>query len=197
MLNPTFRFLYLQDRKNQPVACIAMCYNKTKSDVKVGVSTTHPIDRRTYKKEVARALAVGRAVLEPITVMIVPSSDLTTHDILYDVVSHLYNKKLVPTRVKNSIKAWMSKSNAIQAKEDAQLRVSMETPSAPPSSKELLVNGGMAPLTSTSSHLFGSTNHVETVKPHPFATLEEAVSVHSSFSLETPEPGLKALGYFP
>jgi hypothetical protein len=94
MLNPVYRFIYLRDQENFPVGCIAMAYNKTSSTVSVGVSTVHPKDKLTaYSKAFAKDLAVGRVVRSPVVVPIVPASDLTWHDIMYDVMEFLYERR--------------------------------------------------------------------------------------------------------
>jgi hypothetical protein len=58
------KLFYLRDKKRQPVACVAWDYDgKT---IRFALSTYNPID--PYKKEIGRALAIGRFSFAPHTI---------------------------------------------------------------------------------------------------------------------------------
>ena len=125
-----YRFLYLRDKNRFPVACVAMDYDKVKNNVRVGLSTVHPLDKKgSFSKAVARRLAVGAAILTPISVpMKVVSSLITTHDITSEVLGTLEHNHTVPTRVRKAIDLWFKTTDALPPEDAPPVSVEASLP---------------------------------------------------------------------
>ena len=112
-----------------------MDYDRAKNNVRVGISTVHPLDKKgSFSKSVARRLAVGAAILTPIVVpMSTLASQITSHDITWDVLTSLDHNHTVPTRVRKAIDLWFKSANdATREAEEAPLvEVEVVHPAAP------------------------------------------------------------------
>lgn len=109
MSTPDFRFLYLRDKNQFPIACIAFNISLDTRAVLYGVSTFNIRDELVYDRHMGRCLAVGHAMLDKKT-MVIPKGMVKLQDIIWVLMSHLSKDKTLPTRARKSVNAWLNRA---------------------------------------------------------------------------------------
>ena len=99
------RIMYLRSSNGHPVGCIAISVDRNSSSVQYQLSVLNPQDN--FDRAVARQLAIGRLVEDPISVRIRKNANM--HDISLAVMDDIaYNGKgLLPSRAIKAAKLWM------------------------------------------------------------------------------------------
>lgn len=105
MLNQEFKIMFIRDSKRQPVACLATKFSRDSGNVYVGMSVLNPCDR--FNREMARSLAVGRAITQPVVVK--ADSSANAHDISRLIMNSIVSSGFVgiPARVIRAAKLWL------------------------------------------------------------------------------------------
>jgi hypothetical protein len=105
------RIMFLRDRKDQPVGCVAIKVIKSDKPLVVyGVSTLNPQDN--FNRAVARQLALGRIIETPNSFLTRnnPSMHNITEGVMLDIA---VNYKL-PNRARQAAKLWLKKNSDIR-----------------------------------------------------------------------------------
>lgn len=101
------RYIYLRDLKKQPVACIAVAFDRKRSTVSYNLSVLNPLDR--FDRDVARDLAVGRLCRDPVKLDLSDTNEINSHvitrSILKDMLS--WDTDLLPSRARKAGKRWL------------------------------------------------------------------------------------------
>jgi hypothetical protein len=109
MSTQEFRFFYLRNKNNFPIACLAYNISFDTRVVLYGLSTYNLRDELVYDQHMGRCLAVGHAMLDKNTITL-PKGMVKLHDILWMLMSHLHKDKTLPTRARKAINAWLNHS---------------------------------------------------------------------------------------
>ncbi len=103
----THRIMYLRDRSNNPVGCVAIKLHRhveyDRQLVEYQVSVLNPLDR--FDRATARHLALGRMVEAPLTVRVPvePSMYEVSSEVMRDIASDSGQ----PTRARQAAKRWL------------------------------------------------------------------------------------------
>ena len=108
-----YRVQYLKDENGRYVGCIAirehLAHKGAKSVlVEYRVSTLNPSD--TFDKEVARQLAIGRAVEAPYTVRVTAGANL--YEISQTIMKDIAGDSTATSRTRRAAKSWLRKNTA-------------------------------------------------------------------------------------
>ena len=103
------RVMYLRDHKGQPQGCVA-CQIKRSGNDYVGsyqLSVLNPVDK--FNRGVARALAKGRLLENPIQ-FVLPSSP-SMHEITDQMMAAIATNESLPTRARKSAQRWLDEAD--------------------------------------------------------------------------------------
>lgn len=117
-LNSSVRVMFLRNRQNHAVGCLAITLDRKSNSVDYQYSVLNPLD--SFDRKVARHLALGRLLENPISVSV--PKDATMHDVSRAVMTSLSSSKKVPTRAVKAAKLWL---NDARFKLDQNLAQSM------------------------------------------------------------------------
>ena len=98
-----FRIMFLRDKANQPVGCVAITLNKTSTKAKFNLTTLNPVD--DFDRKLARQLAIGRAVEDPMVVTL--PKDASIHDVSAAVMKSIGESKTIPDRSRKAARRWL------------------------------------------------------------------------------------------
>jgi hypothetical protein len=110
--------MFLRDRKNQPVGCVAIKIVKNdgtgnasnQSDLVVyAVSTLNPLDQ--FDRKIARQLALGRMVEDPNAARI--RSNASIHDISKVVMHSITHNPTLPNRARQAANLWLKNNRMV------------------------------------------------------------------------------------
>lgn len=106
------RFMFLRDRRNSPVGCLAITVSSDMTVVNYQYSVLNPVDG--FNRSLARELAAGRLVTKPIVIgkgdSFLPSGSYKfrgMHDITRAVMSHLATDAHAPKRASKAAELWL------------------------------------------------------------------------------------------
>jgi len=99
------RYIYLRDRKNFPVACVATKINYQSGKIEYGYSVYNPDDK--FDKNVAREEADKKAEAKKFSA--VWSESFTAHKSTESVLNSLLQQHGLPLRLKIAAKNWLKK----------------------------------------------------------------------------------------
>jgi hypothetical protein len=97
------RIMYLRSETGHPVGCLAIQLNRHEGQISYALSVLNPRDR--FNRAVARQLALGRLVEEPLKVKI--NREATMHDISEAVMKDIIKFKDAPTRAVKAARLWV------------------------------------------------------------------------------------------
>lgn len=95
--------MYLRAENGHPVGCLAIQLNRSNGTASYQLSVLNPRDR--FNRAVARQLALGRLLEEPLKVSV--HSEATMHDISEAVMKDIVAYKDAPARAVKSAKLWL------------------------------------------------------------------------------------------
>lgn len=110
-MGTSIRFFYLRDNRQQPVACVAVAFDKDLKQAAYGISVLNPKDR--FDRNVARDIAVGRLIRNPNKVnLFCPSKDITCHLITEKIMQDLlmWDSSELPARARKAASQWLKLS---------------------------------------------------------------------------------------
>jgi hypothetical protein len=99
------RYIYLRNRKNFPVACIATKINYQSGQIEYGYSVYNPDDK--FDKNVARDEADKKADQKKLAAAW--SESFTAHKSTESVLNNLLQQEDLPLRLKVAAKNWLKK----------------------------------------------------------------------------------------
>ena len=101
------RIMFLRDRSNQPVGCIASSVNRKSWTISYQLSVLNPHDH--FDRKMARRLAIGGLSEAPITIPIpyFGADELSSHIITRAIMEDLATRKSLPSRAVKSAKLWL------------------------------------------------------------------------------------------
>lgn len=99
------RTMFLRDKSGSPVGCLAIVAYPDSNVVEYQFSVAN-LEMDTFDREVARGLALGRLVEDPITVRL-PKRKFNMFDISQAVLKNLTRRKNVPSRAVKAAKLWL------------------------------------------------------------------------------------------
>jgi hypothetical protein len=105
------RVIYLRDKRNQIVGCVAVKLHREKLYAEYRASVLNPMDR--FERSLGRQLALGRLVEAPFVVSL-PSADCDLHEAFKAVMSDISKDTGEPTRAKKAAKRWLEQASAIE-----------------------------------------------------------------------------------
>lgn len=111
-----FRVMYLRDRNNHPVGCVAIKINgsfhrNASVSVEYQVSVLNPQDN--FERKMARLLALGRLVESPFSVKVDNrDGEIGMHTISKAVMNEITHNLNIPTRAKKAAGLWLKKNVA-------------------------------------------------------------------------------------
>jgi hypothetical protein len=97
------RIMFLRNESYRPVGCIAITVNRHSKTASYQFSVLNPADN--FDRKIARQLAIGRLVEQPIDVYI--SNNASMHDISESVMVDLAFSERAPTRAIKAAKLWL------------------------------------------------------------------------------------------
>lgn len=98
------RIMYLRSDNGHPVGCLAIQVNSSdRSQVSYQLSVLNPKDQ--FNRSVARQLAIGRLMEEPIKISI--RHNATMHDISEAVMEDILKYKDAPSRAIKAARLWV------------------------------------------------------------------------------------------
>lgn len=105
------RIMYLRSEDGHPVGCLAIQMNRAEGTVSYQLSVLNPRDR--FNRAVARQLAIGRLVEEPLKLAV--SKEANMHDISEAVMLDILKWQDAPARAIKAAKIWV-RQNGISSK---------------------------------------------------------------------------------
>lgn len=99
------RFMFLRDRRNSPVGCLAITVSSNMTEVNYQYSVLNPVDG--FNRALARELAAGRLVTKPISLSKGGPKFQGIHDITRAVMLHLAHTSLAPKRASKAAELWL------------------------------------------------------------------------------------------
>lgn len=102
------RIMYLRSETGHPVGCMAIQLNRHDGTLSYQLSVLNPRDQ--FNRAVARQLALGRLLEEPLKVKI--DRESTMHDISEAVMKDIVSFKDAPARAIKAAKLWLKQSNS-------------------------------------------------------------------------------------
>lgn len=103
------RVMFLRDKSNSPVGCVAILINPSTRLVEYQFSVVN-MAQDTFNRETARQLALGRLIESPITIPL-RERNLNMFNISQAVMKNLSRRKNAPSRAVKAAKTWL-KDNA-------------------------------------------------------------------------------------
>ncbi len=100
------RVMFLRNYVGTPIGCVAITLSRSKGVVEYQVSVLNPADR--FNRAVARQLAYGRLVEQPLSVPI--KKECSMHDVSHAVMTGIASNPNLPSRAIKAAKLWL-KSN--------------------------------------------------------------------------------------
>lgn len=98
------RFMFLRDKRNVPVGCLAITVSSNMKEINYQYSVLNPVDG--FNRSLARELAAGRLVTKPIVI----NSDLKflgINDITRTVMLDIAFNSHAPTRAIKAAELWL------------------------------------------------------------------------------------------
>jgi hypothetical protein len=96
--------MFLRDRSNQPVGCLAIELTRSRKSAKYQVSVLNPVDK--FDRSLARQIALGRLVEDSFTAPL-STKDVDMNQISTDVMTSLSKNKFVPSRASRAAARWL------------------------------------------------------------------------------------------
>ena len=96
--------MYLRDNKRQPVGCIVLALNASKTKIRYQMSVLNPADR--FDRSMARVIAKGRLLECPLTITLDEPLE-TMHEISGRVMLDIIGNCDVPARARKAAKRWL------------------------------------------------------------------------------------------
>jgi len=104
--------MYLRDRKNNPVGCLAIHLNAARQQVEYQLSVAAPEDK--FDKAMGRQLAIGRLVEKPFVVNV--RADAVMHDAIVAVMANIAacrsDTRVMPCRAIKVARGWLKAGDA-------------------------------------------------------------------------------------
>lgn len=102
------RFMFLRDRRNSPVGCLAIIVSPDMTEVNYQYSVLNPVDG--FNRALARELAAGRLVTKPIALapLVRGVKFKGIHDITRAVMSDLSDDAWAPKRASKAASLWLN-----------------------------------------------------------------------------------------
>ena len=99
--------MYLRDNKRQPVGCIVLALNASKTKIRYQMSVLNPADR--FDRSMARVIAKGRLLECPLTITLDEPLD-SMHEISERVMISIVDNFAgnFPARARKAAKRWLS-----------------------------------------------------------------------------------------
>ena len=104
-MNKNTRIMFLRNRNNHTIGCVAMQLSPRGKTVKYQVSTVNPVDK--FDRNLAKHIALGRLVDEP--VVLKSDEPLSMSDLAYAVMHDVFRNKELPTRARKSARRWLAR----------------------------------------------------------------------------------------
>jgi len=100
------RFMFLRNKKLQPVGCLAISRNDDCSEVFYQYSVLNPSDN--FNRKLARDLATGRLANSPIKIDCLNNTNFNNMtEVTAAVMDHLEATSSAPTRARKAAKLWL------------------------------------------------------------------------------------------
>lgn len=99
--------MYLRDNKNQPVGCIVLALNASKTKIRYQMSVLNSADR--FDRSMARVIAKGRLLENPLTITmdeLLDSMHKITERVMLDIVDNFDGN--FPARARKAAKRWLN-----------------------------------------------------------------------------------------
>lgn len=120
-MSTTYKIVYLRtnyqhgkDLFRQPIGCLAMQLKG--NTVNYAVSVAHPADVKSFNKEVARKIAVGRCAERPSSVELTSVDKVTYTTATEAVMKCVLKDESIPKRIRQSAKLWLDSKKELNAK---------------------------------------------------------------------------------
>lgn len=104
MMSNQVRFMFLRNKNNQPVGCLAIKFDKSKKRAYYQVSVLNPHDR--FNRSVGRELALGRLHSKPFVVVV--GTQFNMHEISKAVLADIELTKSLPARAVKAASLWLN-----------------------------------------------------------------------------------------
>lgn len=107
----SIRFVYLRDKRDQPISCIAVSYDKEDKKISFAISTLNPKDK--FNKKLGREVAEGRLIKTPYTIVLTKeSSEITAHYITRCILEDLnmWSEGTLPARTRKAALRWLEQA---------------------------------------------------------------------------------------
>lgn len=106
-MSSKYRVMYLRDKNQQPVGCVAIGLTRTMKNVKYGISVLNPVDK--FDRKTARLIALERLVNQPQSAVFIGNTDdISVHDVSISVMQNLSNNAHAPSRARRAAKRWLT-----------------------------------------------------------------------------------------
>ena len=102
------RTMFLRDKSGSPVGCLAIVIYPNDNVIEYQFSVAN-LKQDTFDREVARGLALGRLVENPITVSL-PKKHQNMFDISRAVMKNLVRRHGTPSRAVKAAKLWLKEN---------------------------------------------------------------------------------------
>ncbi len=103
------RIMFLRDKSGSPVGALAIVINPHTHFVEYQFSAVNAV-KDSFKRDVARQLALGRLIEDPILVSL--RDDFTMYNISKAVMKNLSRRKGAPSRAVKAAKLWLKQNEA-------------------------------------------------------------------------------------
>lgn len=98
------RVMFLRNYAGTPIGCVAIVLHRSQGVVEYQTSVLNPVDR--FNRAVARQLAYGRLVEQPLSVPV--KKECSMHDVSYAVMSGIASNPNLPSRAIKAAKLWLA-----------------------------------------------------------------------------------------
>jgi len=101
--------MFLRDKNNRPVGCVAYSFSNDRMLLSYGVSVHNPVD--SFERSLSRQIALGRLVERPYRLQV--SRNLKGHDTVRLIMMDILNNPNMPNRSKKAASNWLVKTQKL------------------------------------------------------------------------------------